>query len=172
MDATKRHHEAMRLNNQEINNLAVYTGVNTDALRRFIGKYNLDVAKLERNVMKYKRVRLDLAAAITGYENNELALDFAAKYRLDESTISFIGLQNAYTALKESPCLVNELDCLPMIKQYLVFENGKYRTSQQSILGALILKNKKELQNYKIEKGDISVALSTWAPRVGLEPTT
>ncbi len=75
----------MRLHNKEINNLAVYTGVNTDALRRFIGKYNLDVAKLERNVMKYKRVRLDLAAAITGYENNELALDFAAKYRLDEN---------------------------------------------------------------------------------------
>jgi hypothetical protein len=75
----------MRLNNTETNNLAIYTGVKTDALSRFIRKYNLNVAKLEKDVMKYKRIRLDLASAISGYDDNELAQDIARKYSLDES---------------------------------------------------------------------------------------
>jgi hypothetical protein len=75
----------MRLNNTEINNLAIYTGVKTDALSRFIRKYNLNVAKLEKDVMKFKRIRLDLAAAISGYDDNELAQYIARKYSLDES---------------------------------------------------------------------------------------
>lgn len=37
----------MRLNNTEINNLAVYTGVKTDALSRFIRKYKLNVSEEE-----------------------------------------------------------------------------------------------------------------------------
>lgn len=75
----------MRLHNQELNNLAVYTGVRYDALKRFIKKYNLDVAKLERNVTKFKNVRKDLAAAVSGYENNDLAQEFAQESGLDES---------------------------------------------------------------------------------------
>ena len=75
----------MRLHNQELNNLAVYTGVRYDALKRFIRKYNLDVAKLERNVTRFKNVRKDLAAAVSGYENNDLAQGFAQEYGLDES---------------------------------------------------------------------------------------
>ena len=75
----------MRLNNTEINNLAIYTGVKTDALSRFIRKYNLNVTNLERDVMKYKRIRLDLAAAISGYDDNEIAQDIVRKYSLDES---------------------------------------------------------------------------------------
>jgi hypothetical protein len=75
----------MRLNNTEVNNLAIYTGVKTDALSRFIRKYNLNVTKLEKDVMKYKRIRLDLAAAISGYDNNDLAQDIARKYSLEES---------------------------------------------------------------------------------------
>lgn len=74
----------MRLNNTEINNLAVYTGVKTDALKKFINKYNLDVAKLNRDVMKYKRVRLDLVTAVSGYDNNETAQELVSIYRLDE----------------------------------------------------------------------------------------
>lgn len=75
----------MRLHNQELNNLAVYTGVRYDALKRFIKKYNLDIAKLERNVTKFKNVRKDLAAAVSGYEDNDLAQGFAQEYGLDES---------------------------------------------------------------------------------------
>ena len=75
----------MRLHNQEMNNLAVYTGVNTDMLRKFIRKYNLDIARLERDVTKYKKSRLDLASAISGYEDNDLAQKIKAKYSLDES---------------------------------------------------------------------------------------
>jgi hypothetical protein len=75
----------MRLHNQEMNNLAVYTGVNTDMLRKFIRKYNLDIAMLERDVTKYKKSRLDLASAISGYEDNELSQEIKAKYSLDES---------------------------------------------------------------------------------------
>lgn len=75
----------MRLHNQEINNLAVYTGVKTDALRKFIRKYNLDIARLERDVTKFKKARLDLSSAISGYEDNELFHEIKAKYSLDES---------------------------------------------------------------------------------------
>ncbi len=75
----------MRLNNTSTNNLAIYTGVKTDALSRFIRKYNLNVTNLERDVMKYKRIRLDLAAAISGYDDNEIAQDIALKYSLHES---------------------------------------------------------------------------------------
>lgn len=75
----------MRLNKTEINNLAVYTGIKTDALRRFTNKYNLDIRKLERDVTKYKRIRLDLAAAVSGYDDNEIAQQIQAKYSLDES---------------------------------------------------------------------------------------
>lgn len=73
------------MNKQAINNLAVYTGVRTAALRQFIRKYNLDVPKLERNVMKYKNVRKDLAAAISGYENNELVVKIVSDYGLEEN---------------------------------------------------------------------------------------
>jgi hypothetical protein len=73
------------MNKQAINNLAVYTGVRTVALRQFIRKYNLDVTKLERNVMKYKNVRKDLAAAISGYENNELVGKIVSNYGLEEN---------------------------------------------------------------------------------------
>jgi hypothetical protein len=73
------------MNKQAINNLAVYTGVRTAALRQFIRKYNLDVPKLERNVMKYKNVRKDLAAAISGYENNELVGKIVSNYGLEEN---------------------------------------------------------------------------------------
>ncbi len=73
------------MNKQAINNIAVYTGVRTAALRQFIRKYNLDVPKLERNVMKYKNVRKDLAAAISGYENNELVGKIVSDYGLEEN---------------------------------------------------------------------------------------
>lgn len=73
------------MNKQSINNLAVYTGVRTAALRQFIRKYNLDVPKLERNVLKYKNVRKDLAAAISGYENNELVGKIVSDYGLVEN---------------------------------------------------------------------------------------
>ena len=46
------------MNKVAINNLAVYTGVRAAALRQFIRKYNLDVSKLERNVIKYKQVNI------------------------------------------------------------------------------------------------------------------
>jgi hypothetical protein len=59
--------------------------VKTNALSRFIRKYNLNVAKLENDVMRYKRIRLDLASAISGYDDNELAQDIARKYSLEES---------------------------------------------------------------------------------------
>ena len=54
----------------------------------------------------------------------------------------------------------------------LVFENEKYRTSSAGILASLIFQNNSELENPKKGKGGISAALSTQAPRVGLEPTT
>jgi hypothetical protein len=73
------------MNKQAINNMAVFTGVKTAALRQFIKKYQLDVPKLERNVMKYKNVRKDLAAAISGYENNELVGKIVSDYGLEEN---------------------------------------------------------------------------------------
>jgi len=88
----------MRLNNTEINNLAVFTGVKTDALKKFINKYNLDVAKLNRDVMKYKRVRLDLVTAVSGYDYNETAQELVSNYRLDEGKRAneFFATSNGY----------------------------------------------------------------------------
>jgi hypothetical protein len=73
------------MNKVAINNLAVYTGVRAAALRQFIRKYNLDVSKLERNVIKYKQVRKELSAALSGYENNELVNKLVSDYGLDEN---------------------------------------------------------------------------------------
>lgn len=73
------------MNKVAINNLAVYTGVRAAALRQFILKYNLVVSKLERNVIKYKNVRKDLSAAISGYENNELVNKIVSDYGLEEN---------------------------------------------------------------------------------------
>lgn len=73
------------MSKQAINNMAVFTGVRTAALSRFIRKYNLDVEKLSQAVMKYKNIRKDLSAAVSGYDNNELAQEIKAKYSLDEN---------------------------------------------------------------------------------------
>lgn len=73
------------MTNQALNNMAVFAGVKTAALRKFIKKYNLDITKLERDVMKFRRIRKDLASAVSGYDNNELAQEIKAKYSLDES---------------------------------------------------------------------------------------
>jgi hypothetical protein len=80
-----------------MNNLAIYTGVRKPTLARFIRKYNLDIDKLTQAVMKYKNIRKDLAAAVSGYDNNEIALDIAQKFhvnegiRADEFFISKVG---------------------------------------------------------------------------------
>jgi len=73
------------MSKQAINNMAVFTGVRTAALNRFIRKYNLNVEKLSQAVMKYKNIRKDLSAAVSGYDDNELAQEIKAKYSLDES---------------------------------------------------------------------------------------
>jgi hypothetical protein len=67
-----------------MNNLAIYTGVRVGKLSKFIRKYNLDLVKLTTAVMKDKNVRKDLAAAVSGYDDNELAQDFASKYTMNE----------------------------------------------------------------------------------------
>jgi hypothetical protein len=74
----------MRLHNQEKNNLAIYTGIRKASLSKFVRKYNLDIDKLTKNVMKYKNVRKDLVAAVSGYDENPLAQEFIDKYSLDE----------------------------------------------------------------------------------------
>lgn len=73
------------MSKQAINNMAVFTGVRTAALSRFIRKYNLNVEKLSQAVLKYKNIRKDLSAAVSGYDDNELAQEIKAKYSLDES---------------------------------------------------------------------------------------
>lgn len=110
----------MRLNKTEINNLAVYTGIKTDALRRFINKYNLDITKLERDVTKYKRIRLDLAAAVSGYDDNEIAQQIQAKYSLDESRRAIDFFNSTYgkailNILKQNEKEFNR----EMVRQYL-----------------------------------------------------
>lgn len=108
------------MNKQAINNLAVYTGIRTAALRQFIRKYNLDVPKLERNVMKYKNVRKDLAAAISGYDNNELVGKIVSDYGLEESRRAddFFTSKHGSTILKllkrNGNAFSNDL-----VKQYL-----------------------------------------------------
>lgn len=59
-----------------------------------------------------------------------------------------------------------------IFKDFLVFEKGEYRTAQLSILGSLIFNDIKGFRENKKKKGDISVALSSQAPRPGLEPGT
>lgn len=73
------------MTNQKLNNMAVFTGIRTAALRKFINKYNLDVVKLEKDVIKFRRIRKDLASAVSGYDDNEIAQQIQAKYSLDES---------------------------------------------------------------------------------------
>jgi hypothetical protein len=75
----------MRLNNASTNNLAIYSGVKTNALGKFVKKYNLNVPELEKDVMKYRRIRLELASAVSGYEDNEIVQESKAIDSLDES---------------------------------------------------------------------------------------
>lgn len=76
------------MNKQAINNMAVYTGVRTAALSRFIRKYNLDVDKLSQAVMKYKNIRKDLSAAVAGYVDNEIAQELVNKFKLHEGIMA------------------------------------------------------------------------------------
>jgi hypothetical protein len=59
-----------------------------------------------------------------------------------------------------------------IFKDFLIYEGGEYRTAQLSILASLIFNDIKGFQESGIKKGDISVALSSWAPSPGLEPGT
>ena len=68
--------------------MAVYTGVRTAALSRYIRKYNLDVDKLSQAVMKYKNIRKDLSAAVSGYNDNEITQELVSKFKLSESIMA------------------------------------------------------------------------------------
>ncbi len=59
-----------------------------------------------------------------------------------------------------------------IFKDFLIYEGGEYRTAQLSILASLIFNDIKGFQESGIKKGDISVALSSFAPSPGLEPGT
>jgi hypothetical protein len=76
------------MSKQAINNLAVYTSIRAAALSRFIRKYNLDVDKLSQAVMKYKNIRKDLSAAVSGYADNEIAQELVNKFKLNEGKIA------------------------------------------------------------------------------------
>jgi hypothetical protein len=76
------------MNKQAINNLAVYTSIRAAALSRFIRKYNLDVDKLSQAVMKYKNIRKDLSAAVSGYADNEIAQELVSKFKLHEGIMA------------------------------------------------------------------------------------
>jgi hypothetical protein len=76
------------MNKQAINNLAVYTSIRAAALSRFIRKYNLDVDKLSQAVMKYKNIRKDLSAAVSGYADNEIAQELVNKFKLNEGIMA------------------------------------------------------------------------------------
>jgi hypothetical protein len=76
------------MNKQSINNLAVYTSIRAAALSRFIRKYNLDVDKLSQAVMKYKNIRKDLSAAVSGYADNEIAQELVNKFKLNEGIMA------------------------------------------------------------------------------------
>jgi len=52
----------------------------------------------------------------------------------------------------------------------MIYEGGVYRTTQLSILVSLIFIDIKDFQESGMKKGDISVALSSFAPSPGLEP--
>jgi hypothetical protein len=73
---------------QALNNLAVYTSIRAGALSRFIRKYNLDVDKLSQAVMKYKNIRKDLSAAVSGYADNEIAQELVGKFKLHEGIMA------------------------------------------------------------------------------------
>jgi hypothetical protein len=76
------------MSKQSLNNLAVYTSIRTAALSRFIRKYNLDVEKLTQAVMKYKNIRKDLSAAVSGYADNEIAQELVNKFKLHEGIMA------------------------------------------------------------------------------------
>ena len=76
------------MSKQALNNLAVYTGVRTAALSRFIRKYNLDVDRLTQAVMKYKNVRKEVSAAVAGYADNEIAQELVQKFKLNEGVMA------------------------------------------------------------------------------------
>jgi hypothetical protein len=76
------------MSKQAINNLAVYTSIRAAALSRFIRKYNLDVDKLSQAVMKYKNIRKDLSAAVSGYNDNEITQELVSKFKLNESIMA------------------------------------------------------------------------------------
>jgi hypothetical protein len=72
------------MNKQAINNIAIYSNTRTAALSRFIRKYDLDVNKLEQDVLKLRNVRKDLTSAVSGYADNDFVQNLVNRYRLNE----------------------------------------------------------------------------------------
>jgi hypothetical protein len=72
------------MSRQAINNIAIYSSTRTAALSRFIRKYDLDVNKLEQDVLKLRNVRKDLTSAVSGYADNDFVQNLVNRYRLNE----------------------------------------------------------------------------------------
>jgi len=68
-----------------IDTIATYSGTRASAISGFIRKYGLNAENLAADIVKNKALRIDLASALSGYDDNELATTIAQKYRMDES---------------------------------------------------------------------------------------
>lgn len=112
-------------------------------------------------------------------ENDLLRLQIRRESLTVETKESLENLRSALLVHKTVTHLYKDADVRgkkeiigSIFKDFLVFEKWSYRTTQLSILASLIFNDIKGFQESGIKKGDISVALSSWALPSGLEPET
>ena len=135
--------------------------------------------KIENEYMDDKITADKYNALMDRCENEHIKLQMRKEALTVETNESLGNLRSALLVHKTVTHLYKNADVRgkkeiigSIFKDLLVFEKGAYRTTQLSILASLIFNDIKGFQESGIKKGDISVALSSLAPKPGLEPGT
>ncbi len=144
-----------------------------------IEKINTRKEKLDTEFMDDKINADKYNVLLDRCENDLLRLQVRREALTMESKASMENLSSALlihktvTHLYKNSSVREKQELVGSIfKDFLIYEGGEYRTAQLSILASLIFNDIKDFQESGIKKGDISVALSSWAPSPGLEPGT
>lgn len=145
--------------------------------------------EMEKNIIRKERIEsdyMDDKISADAYnnlldrcENEMLRLQMRKESLTKDTKESLENLRSALLVHKTVTYLYKNADVRgkkeiigSIFKDFLVFEKGEYRTTQLSILASLIFNDIKGFREDEKKKGDISVALSSLAPRAGLEPAT
>lgn len=137
-------------------------------------KNTLDELLMDKqlNVNRYSELYNRCKFEIESLQNRKAALTGQSK-ESKEQLLHALLVHRDLTSLYKGASVKGKREIIGSIfPEKLVFENEKYRTTSAGILALLIFQNNNELENIEKGKGGISAALSTQAPRVGLEPTT